>query len=373
MTVPNCYHARPMRPDHCHVLPLLADPDHYDPSTWNLRQRDDLRAYWVDLFRTHFPSLAREAIAEAGGGPDIRAKMDEATRQFNAFLDAAAENRDDRPVLTILEICKVREEVLRGQNVDDPYRLAKERENASALAVLPGVLKELDSLPHDERGLAITQGIFAGNIFDMGATDTERLFRDAGTVDFRKVRDKLKPRPWLIDDGDAWLAKFNRDNPFRCALLFVDNAGSDIVLGMIPFARELLRRGARVILTANTQPSLNDVTIDELKVLIDHVAGMDAVIGDALVDGRLQLVASGNWLPLIDLRCVSAELAELARREPIDLIVLEGMGRAVESNLHARFTCDALKIAMIKDPCVAKCLGGELYDLVLKFEPGKGK
>lgn len=31
-----------------------------------------------------------------------------------------------------------------------------------------------------------------------------------------------------------------------------------------------------------------------------------------------------------------------------DLVVLEGMGRAIETNLNARFRCDALKIGMIK-------------------------
>ena len=33
---------------------------------------------------------------------------------------------------------------------------------------------------------------------------------------------------------------------YRCATLFVDNAGSDVVLGMLPLARELLRAGAEV-------------------------------------------------------------------------------------------------------------------------------
>lgn len=31
-----------------------------------------------------------------------------------------------------------------------------------------------------------------------------------------------------------------------------------------------------------------------------------------------------------------------------DLVVLEGMGRAIETNLNARLRCDALKIGMIK-------------------------
>lgn len=52
-----------------------------------------------------------------------------------------------------------------------------------------------------------------------------------------------------------------------------------------------------------------------------------------------------------------------------DLVVLEGMGRAIETNLNAAFTVDSLKIGMIKHPEVATCLGGRLYDCVCKFQP----
>lgn len=36
--------------------------------------------------------------------------------------------------------------------------------------------------------------------------------------------------------------------PHKRALLFVDNSGADVVLGMLPLARELLRRGTEVSL-----------------------------------------------------------------------------------------------------------------------------
>ena len=156
--------------------------------------------------------------------------------------------------------------------------------------------------------------------------------------------------------------------PYRGALLFVDNAGSDIVLGMIPFARELLRRGTEVIITANTSPSLNDVTCDELIDLLGQIAAWDVLLADSVASGRLKIVPSGNWLPLIDLSCVSRTLVETIEAGKIDLLVVEGMGRAIESNLDARFNCDVLKIAMIKDKGVANVLGGTLYDLVFKFE-----
>jgi len=50
-----------------------------------------------------------------------------------------------------------------------------------------------------------------------------------------------------------------------------------------------------------------------------------------------------------------------------DLVILEGMGRAIETNLNARFTCHALRLGMIKHPEVAQCLKGRLYDVVCRF------
>lgn len=37
-----------------------------------------------------------------------------------------------------------------------------------------------------------------------------------------------------------------KGQPYKRALLFVDNSGADVVLGMIPLARELLRNGTEV-------------------------------------------------------------------------------------------------------------------------------
>lgn len=50
--------------------------------------------------------------------------------------------------------------------------------------------------------------------------------------------DKFKER--LLGSGDE------KPKTHKRALLFVDNSGADIVLGMLPLARELLRRGTEV-------------------------------------------------------------------------------------------------------------------------------
>ncbi|MEX0884920.1 MAG: ARMT1-like domain-containing protein [Phycisphaeraceae bacterium] len=355
------------------TLPQLADVDNYRACTWNLAVEPDKRRYWVGLFRWHFPKLleeaGRDALDRGADVDDVAQRGERARVMFEAFLDELLREADRYDWFDIYMIGLERERVLREVGIDDPYRLAKSRENETALAVLPRLLAELDAMPPAGRDEAVARGVFAGNIFDLGATKTVERFRDQ-RVDFHATLDELKARPWLVDDYDAWIDRL-RGPAHRAALLFVDNAGPDIVLGMLPLARELVRRGSRVLLAANTDPSLNDITHVELVGLLDRVGKIDPVLRDAWASGQLQALADGNGAPLIDLTRLDPAFVEAVSREPIDLVVLEGMGRALESNFNARLSCEALKVAMIKDPGVAEALGGELYDLVLRYErPG---
>lgn len=52
----------------------------------------------------------------------------------------------------------------------------------------------------------------------------------------------------------------------------------------------------------------------------------------------------------------------------VDLIVLEGMGRAVHTNIDAKFVCDCFKLATIKNRWLAKRLGGDMFSVVCKLE-----
>lgn len=52
-------------------------------------------------------------------------------------------------------------------------------------------------------------------------------------------------RPWLVDCLNAWILRLE-EPPHRCAAIFIDNSGVDFVLGVLPFTRELLRRGTKV-------------------------------------------------------------------------------------------------------------------------------
>jgi len=352
-------------------LPLLANPQEYVACTWDLITRAEQRDYWLDSFSRHFVKLLVEAVKVAvhdrQDEADARKRADRCKDEFDQILDSLAREPKQLGELDILRICHLREQILRKGGFDDPYRLAKQRENEAAMKLLPALLEELDTLDEIPRIRRIIEGVFAGNIFDLGATELADEL-SANGVDFHATRSKLRPRPWLLDGLDAWIERLTNGAPYRCAVMFVDNAGCDVVLGMIPLARDLLRRGTDVILTANTTPTLNDITHDELSVMVAQIAQWDAPIADALKDNRLELIASGNGYPLIDLMGVSMQLAEaVANRQP-DLIVLEGMGRAVESNLNAEFTCDSLKLAMIKDRGVAAAISGEVYDLIMRYD-----
>lgn len=360
-----------MHPASTLPLGLLANSDEYVACGVDLGSDAGRRAYWLELFRDHFPRLMQEAVREAASRHEdelaVRDRCATATGVFLAYLDEVDEDPTRYGRLDILAICERRERVLRRFGFEDAYRLAKAKENDAAMALLPGVLAELDALSPDERAVRLIEGVFAGNIFDLGVKATLDLF-DAGEVDFHATRGRLKPRPWLVDDLDRWLIRWRQEPHHRCAVLFVDNAGTDIVLGMIPFVRSLLLRGTAVILAANTTASLNDITHADLTVLVDGVAQWDPVIGQALRQDQLELVPSGNGTPLIDLSACSRQLVDAVGRRGVDLVVLEGMGRALESNFETHFTCDALKIAMIKDEGVASVYGGQVFDLVFRFE-----
>ncbi len=354
------------------VFPLLAEPITYFACLWDLAKTDDRRAYWLGLFREHYEGLLELAMADAldRGVANDRAEEQVANARagFGAFLKQVEAEPNVFGPLTILLMCEARERCLRRANIPDPYRLAKQQENETAMALLPAVFAEIDALAGADRIDRIMRGVFAGNIFDLGAVKTIEMFKD-GKVDFHHTLSKLKGRPWFVDHLDAWRDRWLNGPTHQCAVMFVDNAGPDVLLGMVPFARELLRRGTGVILTANETPALNDVTHAELIVLIDRIAEIDPLINEALKSGELELVSSGNGAPLIDLRRVDSRLAEAVYRRDVDLCVIEGMGRAIETNFDAAFNCDTLKLAMIKDLGVGEAMGAELYDLVLRFDP----
>ena len=125
--------------------------------------------------------------------------------------------------------------------------------------------------------------------------------------------------------------RFLNRPPHRKAVFFIDNAGSDFLLGAMPMIRWMAQRGTQVVLAANERPTLNDMTIHDVNAWWPKIVEAEP----SLADLPIQRVSTGTGEPLIDLSEVSAELNAAAA--DADLVILEGMGRGVESNLDAQF------------------------------------
>jgi uncharacterized protein with ATP-grasp and redox domains len=347
------------------VLSLLAEPDRYQACTWPLTRQPDHRAYWVGLFREHIESIVRLIRADHGDEPDIEARI----AAFLADYFEGLRVLDDRPdawgELTVLGLGLYRQQVLDGHGFPDPFARVKAAETARAVALYPEVVAALEGRAPRERLEWLARGIFAGNEFDLGCQATTDRYHADGH-DFLATMQNLLARPWPEDDFDVWADRTLGPPPaYRKAAFFVDNAGADAVLGCIPLARELAMLGIETVLAANSRPALNDITIDELNAALARLRPHDADLARLLDAGRITTVASGCGAPLIDLTDLSDECVAATRGA--DLLILEGMGRGVESNRHAKFLCDALHIALIKDPFVARHIGVCLFSPALRF------
>ncbi|MCC7350583.1 MAG: DUF89 family protein [Phycisphaerales bacterium] len=344
----------------------LADADSYVACRWDLAVDEEARVYWIGFFKRHLEiilKLALEAADRRGESAGVRDRADRCREDFHAFFDSIPQRMSDGQRVTILTLDQWRDAILRRHGFVDAFVDLKNRENEKMLPLLPEVCRQIDALDGPEQLLAVVEGVFAGNIFDMGAEATTKKFLGDGP-DFFAVRKSLAARPWLIDDFDSLCRRLLDGPVHRKAVFFIDNAGSDFLLGAIPMMRWLGRRGTRIVLAANERPTLNDMTIHDVRAWWGKIIEIEP----SLKELDIQRVSTGTGEPLIDLSAVSDELN--AASADADLVIIEGMGRGVESNLEARFSCDALKLAMIKDALVARRLEGKIFDVVCRFTRG---
>lgn len=347
------------------VFCRLAHPDAYHTSPWNIGADPWDRDYWLGLF-AEFPHHIERHLREDGlTGDDFERRWAAFVDEYQRELQPYRRLAEGGEVLHTIDLTHFRNGKLRKFGWPDPYIKVKQRENVLAGGLYPRVVERVDATPPADRWNLLFRGLFAGNMFDLGSPKTMEMY-DRGEIDFAAMFDRLPGRPWFIDHADALCDRFLSRESYRQALIFVDNAGTDIVLGVMPTARELARLGTRVVLAANTEAALNDITADELRPLVKQLAADDAVLADLLARDRIAVVASGGDTPLIDLGAVSEQCdAEAARS---DLIVLEGMGRGVESNWDQAFTCDVWRVALLKDESVVRWLGARLFDAVCRFD-----
>ncbi|XP_066908231.1 4'-phosphopantetheine phosphatase isoform X1 [Halyomorpha halys] len=344
--------------------PVLSNPAEYFPDTQNLSENSSAREYWLDCISEGFKaSVARNIVNVKNESINNYAIYGEFVLKRLEYL---RENHDAYGYLTMRVLQDTLEDVKREMGLIAMYEKKKQHENATAIKELVATLNCLDSLDYDEQLMELVKYLLAGNMFDWGAKEVAKLMI-AGKLNFHQAMDKLPERPWLVDDLNHWVKRFKESN-YKSAMIFADNSGYDFVLGVLPFARELIRRGAKVVVCANSEPVLNDVTFYDLKDLFEEIKKHCPILRKAIEEESLSVMKLAKNSCCLDLCFIDIEIAE--RMKEMDLLVIEGMGRAVHTNLYAQFKCDTLRVAVIKDHWLSRELGGDEFSCICKFSCG---
>ncbi|XP_077293741.1 4'-phosphopantetheine phosphatase isoform X2 [Arctopsyche grandis] len=354
--------------DDSRLCPLLRDPAAYNPDTLDLIKDTEAREFWLDCFENLINKYVSYALQSDSEDSTVETR---AQRFRKCYVEAIGKIRDDPlcyGILSVRLLLDLKENCLRSQKFDDLWLKQKATENDAALNKLSDRLKEIDSIDEeDNKWTELCNGLLAGNMFDWGARAISEILETNSNFGLKEALGKIQKRPWLVDGLDRWLNRL-KCTPHTCSAIFVDNSGVDIVLGVLPFVRQLLLRNTNVILCANSKPALNDTTYRELTDILIRVSDICQVIKEALEDGRLIVMENGQTGPCLDLRTLDTKLCTAMRDKNVDLLIIEGMGRALHTNLTAEFKCECLKMAVVKNPWLAKRLGGDIFSVIFQYE-----
>uniref|UniRef100_A0A4W5RT41 4'-phosphopantetheine phosphatase n=1 Tax=Hucho hucho TaxID=62062 RepID=A0A4W5RT41_9TELE len=324
-------------------LPLLQDPSSYIPDTVDLSEDALAREYWLYCFEEALDGVVKRAVASQPDLPEAAERAEKFRHKYQHKLQTLRHQPFAYGSLTVRSLLDTREHCLNEFNFPDPYSKIKQGENDMALKYFQKVVKSLEELSWEQRQFALVRGLLAGNVFDWGAKAVSEVLYYSPLFSIE--------RPWLVDAYDQWLERL-KGPPHKCALFFVDNSGIDIILGVFPFVRELLCRGTEV----------RSYTV--LPLISEKLS--------AVKEDRLTLVQSGSSSPCLDLSRLDKVLAGVVRERHVDLVIIEGMGRAIHTNYYAMLSCESLKMAVIKNSWLADRLGGKLFSVVFKYEVPPG-
>ncbi|KAI8111302.1 hypothetical protein M9434_004874 [Picochlorum sp. BPE23] len=294
----------------CEPFPLLATSCKYVANTIDINADAAEMAYWVGVLQDQIPTVMEKAASSQQNTKDAIQRAASFGRSLDSYLSKYRSQSSSFGQINLSDLFEVREECLREAGFDDVYRMDKARENAAALEALPDLLAELDILEPPARLLSLVQGVLAANIFDWGAKACVDLYHTATILEmYKHARERLSQRPWRVDDltdfAEVWLSKSDLDTngkgqfkfPYRRCLIFVDNAGADVVLGCFPLAREILRGGGEVVLAANSLPAINDITLNELVDVVDRASDICPIMKEARKAAIAAQVANGGRVP----------------------------------------------------------------------------
>jgi len=165
----------------------LADPASYQACDWDLSQDLDGRTHWCDFFKRHFDTILKlgleAAVARGSSQHDAVACARGAKAELVTVFDDFLHHPEKFGRVTMLDIDTWRDEILRKWGFPDAFIDLKNRENQAMLPALPTICAQIDALNGEDQFRAVIEGVFAGNIFDMGADATAKAFL-SGSPDF---------------------------------------------------------------------------------------------------------------------------------------------------------------------------------------------
>ncbi|GBC02343.1 hypothetical protein RclHR1_04580011 [Rhizophagus clarus] len=353
------------------TFPKLENLDNYYPDTLKLTD-PTAQKYWIDILERNLHSLVELVMEWTSNGKNDEQNQDDVRNRassFDALFRSHLARLRDQPnmygALTVRSLLNLREQCLHELGFPDVFSKVKTSENKSALQMLPRLLNKVDSIQSLEDKIELLiDNVLTGNMFDWGSSQIVEMIKD-GELTFESAKDKIN-KPDKFNRTRKFIERITNKNkpPLKKAVIFVDNSGADIVLGIIPFARFLTSLGMDVILAVNSYPAINDITV----TVVTSIAELDHLVAAAWASKKLSVMETGSASLCLDLRRINEKLVEACK--DVDFVVLEGMGRAIHTNFHAKFICDSLKVAVFKDAATATELGAQMYDAVILYEEG---
>lgn len=347
---------------------MLQDSASYIPDSLDLNLDAEAKEYWFNCFDRLVLKFEQQAAKSQSSDPtaaERAAQFREHYQEKLRHLKSTNADPNEEP-LTIRTLLELNQRSLRLYGFSDPWKEQKKLENEASLKKLHARLQWLDQIKDEnEKWTAIIKGVLAGNMFDWGAQAVSQILENDAGFGLEEALERIQKRPWLVDSLEQWLDRM-KGPPHACATIFTDNSGIDIVLGILPLVRELLIRKTKVLLCANTEPALNDITYEELTEVVKECCSECETINQAYNSGRLTVVGNDQNGPCLDFRNISQDLSDATAES--DLLIIVGMARALHTNLNAKFSCEALKLAVVKNEWLANYLGGETFSVICKYE-----
>ncbi|CAH1755830.1 1235_t:CDS:10 [Entrophospora sp. SA101] len=343
------------------AFPKIGDITHYQPDTISLTD-PQIQDCWISTLEKNENVINNEGPLQLEkqqeDNEDAKRRASTFDTLFRSHLDKLRDQPNMYGAFTVRNSLNLREHCLRELGFSDVFAKVKSEENKTALKNLPEVLNKVDSLISiDEKVEYLIGNILAGNMFDWGSDKILEMLT-SGELSFSNAHNKINKTNHL-NQSKRFIQAINNRSSFKKVVMFVDNSGADIILGMIPFARFFISRGSDVIFAANNHPAINDVTV---------MVEIDNLIAAAWASKKLVVMGTGSSGPCLDLGRIDEELANACL--DVDLVVLEGMGRAIHTNYYTKFICSSLKIAVVKSSMAAIELGANIYDTVVLYEEG---